>query len=155
MEVIQKGIINKKSALIQVMAWFSTGDKPLPKAKFTKTLHAIWRHQAWLLEYDHAVLWALNVACYCMQYSSGKLETLVTFWIPNIGSIFHTITDIQGVYLKYIWLRNMYILLCYDPHLTMKTQIKSRYIATWQEYDEMQSHEIFPWFCCALSYSQQ
>ena len=36
MKFVPKGLIDKKSALVQVMAWRRTGDKPLPEPMLTQ-----------------------------------------------------------------------------------------------------------------------
>ena len=33
-----------QSVLIQVVAWYPSGDKPLPKPMLTKMIDAMWRH---------------------------------------------------------------------------------------------------------------
>ena len=45
LEFVPKGLIDNKSALIQVMAWRRTGGKPLPEAMRTKFTDAYMRHQ--------------------------------------------------------------------------------------------------------------
>ena len=44
LKVVPKGPIDNKSALVQVMAWHRTGDKPLPEAKMTHFFDAYMRH---------------------------------------------------------------------------------------------------------------
>ena len=39
-----KGVIDKKSALVQVMAWHRTGDKPLPEAILTQLYDTYIQH---------------------------------------------------------------------------------------------------------------
>ena len=41
---IPKGSIDKKSALVRVMAWCRTGDKPLPEPRLTYLTDAYMRH---------------------------------------------------------------------------------------------------------------
>ena len=38
------GLIDNKSALVQVIAWRRTGDKPLPEPMMTKFIDAYMRH---------------------------------------------------------------------------------------------------------------
>ena len=45
LECVPKGPIDKKSALIQVMASHRTGDKPLFETKLTQSTDAHMRHQ--------------------------------------------------------------------------------------------------------------
>ena len=42
---VANGPINNKSALVQVMAWRRTGDKPLPEPVLTQISNAYIRHQ--------------------------------------------------------------------------------------------------------------
>ena len=42
---VLKGTIDNKVALVQVMAWHRTGDKPLPKPMLTQFADAYMRHQ--------------------------------------------------------------------------------------------------------------
>ena len=44
LKFIAKGPIDNKSALVQVMAWRRTGDKPLPKAMMIQFTDAYMRH---------------------------------------------------------------------------------------------------------------
>ena len=44
LKLVPKGTIVNKSALIQVMAWRQTGDKPLPEAMMTQFTGAYMRH---------------------------------------------------------------------------------------------------------------
>ena len=44
LKFVPKGSIDKNSALIQVMAWRRTGDKPLPEAMMTQFTDAYMRH---------------------------------------------------------------------------------------------------------------
>ena len=39
-----KGLINNKSALVEVMAWHLTGDKPLPEQMLTEFTDAYMQH---------------------------------------------------------------------------------------------------------------
>ena len=41
---VPKGAINNKSALVQVVAWRWTGDKPLPEPELTQFTDAYLRH---------------------------------------------------------------------------------------------------------------
>ena len=41
---VPKGPIDNKSALVQVMAWRRTGDKPLPEPMLTQFTDAYMRH---------------------------------------------------------------------------------------------------------------
>ena len=41
---VRKGSIDNKSALVQVMAWRPTGDKPLPEPMLTQFTDADMRH---------------------------------------------------------------------------------------------------------------
>ena len=45
LKFIPKGSIDSKSALVQVMAWYLAGTKPLPELMLTK-LHDAWHHVA-------------------------------------------------------------------------------------------------------------
>ena len=42
--MVPKGLIDNKAALIQVMAWRRTGDKPLPELMLIQFLDAYMRH---------------------------------------------------------------------------------------------------------------
>ena len=44
LKFVPKGHIDNKSALVQVMAWRRTGDKPLPEAMLTQFNEAYLRH---------------------------------------------------------------------------------------------------------------
>ena len=44
MKCIPESPVNKKSALVQVMAWLRTGDKPLPEPMMTKFHDDMWPH---------------------------------------------------------------------------------------------------------------
>ena len=44
LKLVLKGPIDDKAALVQVMAWRRTGDKPLPEAMITKYTDAYMRH---------------------------------------------------------------------------------------------------------------
>ena len=44
LKFVPKGAIDNKSALVQVMAWRRTGDKPLPKPMLTQFTDAYMRH---------------------------------------------------------------------------------------------------------------
>ena len=44
LKFVPKGPIDNKSALIQVMAWRQTGDKPLPEPMLTQFTDAYTRH---------------------------------------------------------------------------------------------------------------
>ena len=44
LEFIPKGQIDYKSALVQVMAWHRTGEKPLPESMLTQFTDAYIRH---------------------------------------------------------------------------------------------------------------
>ena len=44
MEFLPKGPFEKKSALVQVMAWRRTGGKPLPEPMLTQSTDAHVRH---------------------------------------------------------------------------------------------------------------
>ena len=41
---VPKGSMDNKPALVQVMAWHQTGDKPLPEAMLTQFTDAYMRH---------------------------------------------------------------------------------------------------------------
>ena len=41
---VSKSPIDNKSALVQVMAWCRTGDKPLPEPMMTRIIDALMRH---------------------------------------------------------------------------------------------------------------
>ena len=43
-KLVPRSPIDNKSALVQVMAWRRTGDKPLPDPMLTQIFVAIWRH---------------------------------------------------------------------------------------------------------------
>ena len=43
---VPNGLIDKKSALVQVMTWRWAGNSPLTEAMLTKILYTIWRHLA-------------------------------------------------------------------------------------------------------------
>ena len=44
LKFVPKSLINNKSALVKVMAWRRTGDKPLPEAMMTQFTDAYMRH---------------------------------------------------------------------------------------------------------------
>ena len=44
LKFVPKGRIDYKSALVQVMAWHRTGEKPLPESMLTKFIDAYMRH---------------------------------------------------------------------------------------------------------------
>ena len=44
LKFVPKGPIDNESALVQVMAWCRTGDKPLPEAIMTQFTNAYMRH---------------------------------------------------------------------------------------------------------------
>ena len=44
LKFVPKGSINNKPALVQVMAWRRTGDKPLPEPMLTPFTDAYMRH---------------------------------------------------------------------------------------------------------------
>ena len=44
LKFIPKGPIDYKSALVQVVAWHRTGEKPLPESKLTQFTDAYIRH---------------------------------------------------------------------------------------------------------------
>ena len=44
LKFVPKGPIDNKSALVQVMAWCRTGDKPLPEPMLTQFTDAYMRH---------------------------------------------------------------------------------------------------------------
>ena len=44
LKFVPKGPIDNKSALVQVMAWHRTGDKPLPEPMLTQFTDAYMRH---------------------------------------------------------------------------------------------------------------
>ena len=44
LKFVLKGLINNKSALVQVMAWCRTGNKPLPESMLTLFTHAYMQH---------------------------------------------------------------------------------------------------------------
>ena len=44
LKFVPKGPIHSLSALVQVMVWRRTGDKPLPALMLTKIIGAIWHH---------------------------------------------------------------------------------------------------------------
>ena len=44
LQFIPKGPIDYKSALVQVMAWHRTGEKPLPESMLTQFIDAYIRH---------------------------------------------------------------------------------------------------------------
>ena len=44
LKFVPKGPIDYKSALVQVMAWHRTGEKPLPESMLTKFTDAYIRH---------------------------------------------------------------------------------------------------------------
>ena len=44
LKVVPKGLIDDKSALVQVMAWRQTGDKPFPEPMMTQFIDAYMRH---------------------------------------------------------------------------------------------------------------
>ena len=45
LKFVPKGLINNKSALIQVKAWRWTGDKPLPESMLNQFIDAYMRHK--------------------------------------------------------------------------------------------------------------
>ena len=45
LKLVTKSPINNKPALVQVMAWHRTGDKPLPEPMLTQFTYAYMRHQ--------------------------------------------------------------------------------------------------------------
>ena len=44
LKFVPKGPIDYKSALVQVMAWHRTGEKPLPESMLTQITNAYIRH---------------------------------------------------------------------------------------------------------------
>ena len=44
LKFVPKGLIDNKTALVQVMAWCQTGDKPLPEAMLIEFRDAYMRH---------------------------------------------------------------------------------------------------------------
>ena len=44
LKFVQEGSIDNKPALVQIMAWLRTGDKPLPEAMLTQFTNAYMRH---------------------------------------------------------------------------------------------------------------
>ena len=44
LKFVPKSLIDNKSALVQVMVWRRTGDKPLPEAMMTQFTAAYMRH---------------------------------------------------------------------------------------------------------------
>ena len=46
LKFVPKGPIHNKSALVQVMAWHQTGDKPLPEPRMTQLTDSMWRQWA-------------------------------------------------------------------------------------------------------------
>ena len=44
LKVVPRGSIDNKPALVQLMAWRGTGDKPLPEPKLTQFTDAYMRH---------------------------------------------------------------------------------------------------------------
>ena len=44
LKFVLKGLIHNKAALVQVMAWRRTGDKPLPETKLIQFTDAYMRH---------------------------------------------------------------------------------------------------------------
>ena len=44
-EIFPKGVTDNKTALVQVMAWRRTGDRPLPEALLVQFIDAYMRHQ--------------------------------------------------------------------------------------------------------------
>ena len=44
LKFVPKGLIDKKAALVQVMAWHLTGDKPLSEPMLTQFTDAYMRH---------------------------------------------------------------------------------------------------------------
>ena len=45
LKFVPKGLIDNKTALVQVMAWHRTGNKPLPEPMLIKFTDAYMRHQ--------------------------------------------------------------------------------------------------------------
>ena len=44
LEFVPKGLTDNKPALVQVMAWRPTGDKPLPEPMLTQSIDTYMRH---------------------------------------------------------------------------------------------------------------
>ena len=44
LKFVPRGLIDNKSALVQIMAWRRTGDKPLPEPMLTQFTNAYVRH---------------------------------------------------------------------------------------------------------------
>ena len=44
LKCVPKGTIDNKSALVQVMAWHRTGNKPIPEQMLTQIIVAYMRH---------------------------------------------------------------------------------------------------------------
>ena len=44
MKLVPKGLIDNKPALVQVMVWRQTGDKPLPEPMMAQFTHTYMRH---------------------------------------------------------------------------------------------------------------
>ena len=47
MKFVPTGPIDNKAALVQVVAWHRTGDKPLPESMFTQFTDAYMRQYGW------------------------------------------------------------------------------------------------------------
>ena len=46
LQFVPKGVVNNGSALVQVMAWYFTGNKPLPEPMLTEMSDATWSRKA-------------------------------------------------------------------------------------------------------------
>ena len=44
LKFVPEGVIDHKPALVQVMAWCQTGDKPLPESMLTQLIDAFMQH---------------------------------------------------------------------------------------------------------------
>ena len=69
--------IDNKSALVQVMAWRRTGDKPLSEAMMTQFTDAYMRHQG---EMSFKKILSYLIACYILELWSGGWKIYTMAW---------------------------------------------------------------------------
>ena len=64
LKFVSKGLFDNKSALVQVIAWRQTGDKPLPYPMMTQLNDAYMRHPA-LLGEKQILIFPAHWNCHC------------------------------------------------------------------------------------------
>ena len=80
LKFVPNGPIDNKSALVQVMAWRRTGDKPLPEAMMTQFTDAYMRHGG------DEFMWPYDTWCdsytvgYPLRFSLFQMFKLLKTW---------------------------------------------------------------------------